>query len=48
LVSDKSNGVSRVASGLPVLAEGYPSYLEALSTKSKPKLGCEADEEVFG
>jgi hypothetical protein len=47
-VSDKADGVSWVASGLPGLALGYLSYLEALTAKSKPKSGWEADEEVFG
>jgi hypothetical protein len=48
LVLDKANGVCWVTSGLPGLAYGYLSYLEALSAKSKPKSGWEADEEVFG
>jgi hypothetical protein len=30
------------------MALGYPSYLNALSAKSKPKSRWEADEEVFG
>jgi hypothetical protein len=47
-VSDKANGISRVPSGLPGLAWGYPSYLEALSAKSKPKSGWQPNEEVFG
>jgi hypothetical protein len=47
LVSNKANGVNRVALGLPGLAWGYLSYLEALSAKSKPKSGWEADEEVL-
>jgi hypothetical protein len=32
-VSGKVNGVIRVASGLPGLAWGYPSYLDALLAK---------------
>jgi hypothetical protein len=32
-VSGKANGVIQVASGLPGLAWGYPSYLDALSAK---------------
>jgi hypothetical protein len=32
-VLGKANGVSRVASGLPGLAYGYPSYFDALSAK---------------
>jgi hypothetical protein len=47
LVSSKANGVTG-ASGLPKLAEGYPSYLDALSAKSKLKSRWEADEEVYG
>jgi hypothetical protein len=47
-VSGKANRVSRVASGLPGLAQGYPIYLDALSVKSKPKSRWEANEEVFG
>jgi hypothetical protein len=44
----KANGVSRVASGLPELAWGCLSYLDALLDKRKPKSRWEADEEVFG
>jgi hypothetical protein len=47
LVSGKANGVTG-ASGLPKLAEGYPSYLDALSVKSKLKSRWEADEEFYG
>jgi hypothetical protein len=32
-VSGKANGVIQDASGLPGLAEGNPSYLDALSAK---------------
>jgi hypothetical protein len=33
LVSGKASGVIQVASGLSGLAYGYPSYIDALSTK---------------
>jgi hypothetical protein len=47
-VSGKANGVIRDASGLPVLAQGNPSYHHALSAKISISQGGRSTRKFLG